>query len=231
MSLAWSIKNITTLDGRNFGLGHIPNTLHRFTSVHHALARRETVAPPVDGLDLRPTMPRNMNQGQTGSCEAHAGSKGLVGAFKRQGQELGFIPSPLDLYRGARALDRNDPTQPLQDVGTEGNSIIRFFQEYGVRPMTALAPDGRFSDCDPSTINDEPKLGDLETDAITRFAGAYSILDQTLPDVASVLMQALLAFGPVPIASFVDGNPESSSQDFRLVALAAMRAKWPCQDP
>ena len=32
------------------------------------------------------------------------------------------------------------------------------------------------------------------------------------------------------IASFVEANPDSSAEDFRLVALAAMRAKWPCQD-
>ena len=32
------------------------------------------------------------------------------------------------------------------------------------------------------------------------------------------------------VASFVDSNPDSAAQDFRLVALAAMRDKWPCQD-
>ena len=32
------------------------------------------------------------------------------------------------------------------------------------------------------------------------------------------------------VATFVDSNPDSAVQDFRLVALAAMRDKWPCQD-
>jgi hypothetical protein len=32
------------------------------------------------------------------------------------------------------------------------------------------------------------------------------------------------------IASFVDANPDAGAQDFRLVALAAMRQKWPCQE-
>ena len=32
------------------------------------------------------------------------------------------------------------------------------------------------------------------------------------------------------VAAFVESNPNSASQDFRLVALAAMRSKWPCQD-
>jgi hypothetical protein len=32
------------------------------------------------------------------------------------------------------------------------------------------------------------------------------------------------------VASFVDSNPDAGAQDFRLVALAAMRDKWPCQE-
>ena len=32
------------------------------------------------------------------------------------------------------------------------------------------------------------------------------------------------------VTSFVDANPESAVQDFRLVALAAMHQKWPCQE-
>ena len=32
------------------------------------------------------------------------------------------------------------------------------------------------------------------------------------------------------VATFVDSNPDAAAQDFRLVALAAMRDKWPCQE-
>jgi Rap1a immunity proteins len=32
------------------------------------------------------------------------------------------------------------------------------------------------------------------------------------------------------VASFVEVNPDSVAQDFRLVALAAMRDKWPCEE-
>ena len=32
------------------------------------------------------------------------------------------------------------------------------------------------------------------------------------------------------ISSFVEANPDAGAQDFRLVALAAMRQKWPCQE-
>ena len=32
------------------------------------------------------------------------------------------------------------------------------------------------------------------------------------------------------VISFVESNPESVSQDFRLGALATMHDKWPCQE-
>jgi hypothetical protein len=32
------------------------------------------------------------------------------------------------------------------------------------------------------------------------------------------------------IAKFVETNPDAAEQDFRLVALAAMRNKWPCEE-
>jgi hypothetical protein len=32
------------------------------------------------------------------------------------------------------------------------------------------------------------------------------------------------------ISSFVDVNPDAADRDFRLIALAAMRSKWPCQE-
>jgi Rap1a immunity proteins len=32
------------------------------------------------------------------------------------------------------------------------------------------------------------------------------------------------------ISSFIDANPDAADRDFRLIALAAMRSKWPCQE-
>jgi Rap1a immunity proteins len=32
------------------------------------------------------------------------------------------------------------------------------------------------------------------------------------------------------ISDFVDANPDAAERDFRLIALAAMRSKWPCQE-
>jgi hypothetical protein len=32
------------------------------------------------------------------------------------------------------------------------------------------------------------------------------------------------------IGSFMDANPDAVGRDFRLIALAAMHTKWPCQE-
>jgi hypothetical protein len=32
------------------------------------------------------------------------------------------------------------------------------------------------------------------------------------------------------ISGFIDANPDAADRDFRLIALAAMRSKWPCQE-
>lgn len=209
--LPHQVKAITTtLAGVVLGLGHIPNPFHRFTPIEFGFARARASAMPVDGMDVRSTMPRKMNQGPSGSCEANAGSKGLVGALAKKGISLGFVPSQADLYRLARSIDRLRDTgstaQPLQDVGTEGSSIISVFQQFGVRPMGPRPADGRFSDVDPANMNAEISLGDAEQDAKFRFNGAYSILDRTQPTIADALMQAIAVFGPIPVASFVDSR-------------------------
>ena len=207
MIQASQVKRVTVVNGKTFGLGHIPNPGHRFTSLRIALARVGRATPPAS-LDLRPFLPKVYDQGQTGSCEGHAGSAGIAGACAKLGRPLSFVPSMGGLYTLARALDRapnaDGSLTALGDVGAEGNQIIRSMQEYGIRPMGPMASDGRFSDCDPSTINDEPILGEMESDAVWRMMGAYSILDQTANDVGDAYMQALNAFGPLPTASFVD---------------------------
>lgn len=205
MSDARATNKIVSLAGSTFGLGHVFNPGHRFTSVHFALARIGLAAFPSEGLDLRPQIKRNVDQGPTGSCEGHAGAKGLDACMRIKGKPLPFFPSMAGLYTLARCLDRGNPSAgALQDNGTEGNAVIRAFQEFGVRPIGPMASDGRFSDCEPTTINDEPRLGDMETESACKLVGAYSILETSANDVAGAYQQSLAAFGPVPTASFVD---------------------------
>jgi hypothetical protein len=188
----------------SFGLGHIPNASHRFSPVGIALARVGIATAPERGIDYRSILPTVFDQGQTSSCEGHAASAGIYAALQKIGAPLGFIPSMADLYRGARRLDRGH-SSALADHGTEGNSVIRWMQEFGVRPMEVNeTSDGRFSDCEVSTINSDPKLGDLERDGASILIGAYSILDTSRADVIAAYAQSLLAFGPIPTASYVD---------------------------
>lgn len=62
--------------------------------------------------------------------------------------------------------------------------------------------------------------------------GTLSFVSRVLPDefkfchpAATTPKQILQA-----ISSFMDANLEMLDQDFRLIALAAMRDKWPCQE-
>ena len=201
------VKPYTTVDGRAFGLGHIPNPDHRYTPFRVLLARAALAVAPA-AIDYEDILPDVFDQGQTGSCEAHAASGGLLAVFQKAGNPLPFIPSMADLYRIALSIDRRPNADgslpPLQDVGTEGNAIIRAFQEFGIRPMGSPPPDGRFSDADPATICRELQLGDLEADSSFKIEGAYSIYEQTASDVGNAYMQALASFGPIPTASFVD---------------------------
>jgi C1A family cysteine protease len=57
--------------------------------------------------------------------------------------------------------------------------------------MTVLATDGRFSDCDPATINVEPTLGDLEKDVSNCYVGQYAITGDLVTGIAQALAQGL----------------------------------------
>lgn len=201
------------IDGITYGLGHVDNPNHRWTNVRVPLQRAGVVVP-ARGVDLRPFMPAIFDQGQSGSCEAQTASACIYSVFKQKGQDLGFIPSQDRLYRGARTLDRSNAATPLQDTGTEGNAIIRFMQEFGVTPMTEQqTSDGRFSDVEIATLNREPTLGELEQESTCLLLGAYSILDTSQNDVTDAYMAALVAFGAIPTASFVDTTFMQWSKD------------------
>jgi hypothetical protein len=61
----------------------------------------------------------------------------------------------------------------------------------------------RYSDADPATVNDEPKLADLEVADRTRIVGAYAVSGSAAERVE--LTRQLLAAGvPVVIEAFVD---------------------------
>lgn len=133
-------------------------------------------------------------------------------AFAAAGRPLGFVVSPAELYRNGRAVDRvphpDGRFDALVDEGAFTSSVTRAMQTYGVRPIGPMATDGRFSDADPATINDEPTLADVEVERRKVPLGERAIVDcSTGRDVAAVIEDIRTAIGagyPVGFGAFVD---------------------------
>lgn len=147
------------------------------------------------------------DQGQTSSCVGH----GLSGATMCS---LGAAGTPLDqplsmnmFYGLARCIDRANPSVALQDEGSDPNSGILGFATCGAIPM-GPSVDGRYSDCDPSTINAEPKLGDLEEAATCKFKGAYQIPVSDFAALKTLIVQSIDAGFAINIATTVGENEE-----------------------
>jgi hypothetical protein len=157
---------------------------HRRTPFHRLAARLGFAAAMLaSSVSLEPHAPPVMDQGAgehgTGSCTGHAASCASVTSCAAAGRPLPFVPSPAEGYRNGRAIDR-DPSIPLEqqrltDDGAQPNQVWRGYSEFGVTAIKAPTPDGRYSDADPSTINDEPELGDLEDEALTLLVNEYGI--------------------------------------------------------
>lgn len=150
-----------------------------------------------------------LDQGPTGACTGHGGAQGLVIAFAAAGRPLPFVPSPDGLYRDERCLERTkgpDGTfPPLTDEGAEPADLFRAGALCGVRAIQAPTADGRNSDVDPATVNDEPRLDQSATEALTIITGGYRI-DETAADMAEQVCAALAAKMPVGLGFFCDSR-------------------------
>lgn len=171
-----------------YATGHLPDPEgYRRVPFHHLAARLGAIALP-DSISLVPKAPPVMDQGSgdqgTSSCFGHAAACGIFTALG-----LPWIPSPKQLYRNGRAIDRDPVTlPPLTDDGTQPNQGFRAVNEFGIEAMVPLAH--RFSDADPATINDEPQLVDLEAEALELVVGDYGIYSlgaQRITDIRTSL--------------------------------------------
>ncbi len=154
---------------------------------------------PPSALVLASFLPSVLDQGQTGSCTGHATACAIATEFAARGESLGFVPSPAEIYRNGRAIDRADVSTPLVDDGAMPNQVYRAIEEFGVCAIGPMATDGRNSDADPSTINVEPKWGDLEAEALALLVGEYEIVTTGAARVSDVQI-ALVAQRPITIA-------------------------------
>lgn len=198
----------------SFGRGYIPNPKgHKIASFRLHPASVPPSSPP--SVNLSKFAPPVMDQGGTGSCTGHGRSCTIYTTFAAAGMPLAFVPSPAEFYRNALAVARIDNAFPLQDIGAMPADVTTGIRLFGTRPIQAPTADGRYSDADPATILDEPKLSDLETESRVKLLDEYAI--QTVEDGASPadvianVRKALAANLAVEICAFVDSKMESWS--------------------
>jgi hypothetical protein len=172
--------NPNTHPHRRYGFISDPEG-HMRTPFARCKASRVTASsllPP--SADLRYNAPPVTDQGDTGSCTGHATSCAISTSLRCAGIPLVFEPSERGIYTIGRCIDRvpdtNGVLPPLTDDGAMPNQIDRGISEWGVRPrLIPATADGRNSDCEVDTINQEPQLGDLESDAGNLMVGSYAI--------------------------------------------------------
>jgi hypothetical protein len=150
-----------------------------------------------------------LNQGQTGSCQGHRAAQGLWVACAAASSPLSFFPSPDGIYRDGRCVQRIPLTlggqlPPLTDSGTTTTAIEMALSTCGVHAIQAEPSPSGYTDVDPSTIDREPRLDELEAESLALSTGEYAI-DITDTTAALATMQAALDAGyPVWIDAFVD---------------------------
>lgn len=156
--------------------GYIPDPEgHRVTSFRRAKLLAFGAQALPDSVDHRPHCVPVLDQNACGSCVGHAVACACTDALTLSGAPLAFTASPRGCYLLARAVDRNDPSQPLIDEGSMPNQAVRAVQEWGVHAMKAPSPLGFNSDCDASNVNNEPTLWELEQDSVSLILGQYEI--------------------------------------------------------
>jgi hypothetical protein len=103
----------------------------------------------------------------------------------------------------------------------------------------AVAQDTRNADIRSAKAMLPHCMAGLKPDAQDTAGGRCAGILATLSFVSRVLPDNLKFCHPSAatpeqmlqvIESFIEANPDAGAQDFRLVALAAMRQKWPCQE-
>src|SRR5512135_1068853 len=185
-------------------------------ALHPKVAALLAAAIPA-ASDLASFEPPRLDQGQTGSCTAHALSGSVSTACRKAGVQIGFETSPREMYAATRGLERANATpvgQPLPlltDSGAEPADVFTACATFGIAPMQGPTPDGRNSDIwsdqdtssAPPNVNNEVDANQLQQAGTTLVTGEYAI-DPTAPNVSDVAAAAIAAGFPIYVAAFVD---------------------------
>jgi len=152
-----------------------------------------------------------LDQGQTSSCGGHGTSHRLQVAAGKQGVNLGFVVSPAGVYTVTRCIERvvdaSGHLPPLSDSGIMPADLVLAVSIWGVRAIKSPVtdPDGsvRVSDVTVANVNDEPRLDELEADAVSILHGQYRI-DEQAGDAFQQTCAAIASQGAVGLGIFVD---------------------------
>ena len=129
-----------------------------------------------------------LNQGPVGGCQGARTAMCLWQAFAAAKAPLPWFPSQDGIYKAARCDERvpaPDGTLPaLVDAGCMTSSMYSALLATGIKQAGPRPPDGRNSDLDPATVNLEPRLDELDEEALCVVTGEYAVdlsLIQSLP--------------------------------------------------
>jgi len=206
---------VTRLYGGPVGYGHVadPEPWADVAPLLASAGAMRGARAEASGVDLEAeSSTPTFDQNRTGSCEAHAWIWATLTSMELAGRPLGFFPSFADLYRLARALERAVGRRSVVDLpalvdeGTRSSAIVAAMSKWGLRrmgPMVRVGGSERFSDVSPANVNAEPKLGELQEDALTLLVGSYEIAG-TAAERTALVRQVCSARVAIVIESLVD---------------------------
>jgi hypothetical protein len=154
----------------------------------------------------------------TGSCQGHRGAMAAWMSFLAKNQALPWFPSPDGIYRDARCQERaplaDGTLPPLTDSGCMTSDAGIIFATCGLRKMHGPTPDGRNSDVTVQTVNDEPKLNELDAEAETVVLVNAKVYLVDLSSTPSALAAIQVALSTPGMAVCADIFCDSIFQDW-----------------
>ena len=154
------------------------------------------------------------DQGQTGGCGGAGTSQAVFTSMNAAGTPNLFVPSDLLIYQLARIVRRSSASEGLSDSGVMPSDLLTVLRQYGIKPINAPTPDGRYSDVwgpadlvglptAVANVNSEPDLFDLERSGMRLLTGEYRI-DEVDPRLPQSILNCLGTKATAGVGIFVD---------------------------
>ena len=194
-------------------LDHIPDVRGRH---YRQVSYSASIWGPIpDAYSLESHECQRLDQGQFGSCGGHGAAAGVFIRFSVLGKPLPWIPSPSFFYRGARSITRGAVSSgdlpTLTDSGVRPCDLAIAVATFGVEPMQeTTTPDGRRSDVDDRTVDQELSIAEINTAGRIKVPGIVT-LDLGDPGFTETLCSLISKGVPVGVGIWVDQAFQSYS--------------------